>query len=128
MRAPRQKSATLDGFTSRHILSGCCSCGCQACAGPRGIAIGKGHGEFELNESARGLWRRHRNSLLQIWRDADSTPGAVAGFSAESLRGYGQYLPAWGECVYDGARLPKKAAEWPAAVKDMRATIQDNLK
>ena len=127
MRASRQ-SAALDGFTSLHLLSGCCLCGCQACYGPRGVAAGKGRGEFELHDGARELWRRHRNTLLKIWRDDEATPGVRGGFSAESLRGYGRYLPAFCEILYDGAKMPKKAPEWPAAVKDMRATIQDNLK
>ena len=124
----RKAASQLGGFEQLHLLTGCCLCGCSLCFGPRAIAAGKGKEAYELNGMGAELWRRHRNTLLKIWRDDEATPGVRGGFSSESLRGYGQYLPAWGECVYDGARLPKKAAEWPAAVKDMRATIQDNLK
>ncbi len=124
----RKQNTKPDGFLALHLLTGSCLCGCQACAGPRGIAIGKGYDEFELNESGRELWRRHRNTLLKTWRDDEATPGARGGFSAESLLGYGQYLPAWAECVYDGARLPRKSAAWPSKVKEMHITINDNLK
>ena len=124
----RQQNTKPDGLLALHLLTGACLCGCQACYGPRGVAASSGHDAFEGNEHARELWRRHRNALLQIWRDAEATPGVTGGFSAESLRGYGQYLPAWSEIIYDGARLPRKAAAWPANVKKMHSTIDDNLK
>ena len=124
----RQQNTKPDGLLALHLLTGSCLCGCQACFGPHGIARTTGHEAFEVNESARELWRRHRNTLLRIWRDDEATPGVQGGFSAESCRGYGQYLPAFCEILYDGAKMPKKAAAWPAKVKDMRATIQDNLK
>ena len=116
----------LSGFAERHLLSGCCLCGCDVCFGPRAIAAGHGKDAFELNDQARELWRRHRNALLLAWRDPDSTPGG-GGFSAAGYRGAGRWLPAWAECKFDGIKLPKRSGSWPAEVKKIYETIQDNL-
>ena len=116
----------LKGFTELHLLTGCCLCGCEACYGPRGIAAGHGREAYELNDQARELWRRHRNTLLLVWRDPDSIPGG-GGFSAAGLRGAGRWLPAWAEVKFDGERLPKRSAAWPAEIKKLYETIRDNL-
>ena len=117
----------LSGFTERHLLTGCCLCGCNCCFGPRAIAAGHGKEAFELNDQARDLWRRHRNSLLLTWRDPDSTPSG-AGFGSAGLRGAGRWLPAWSEVVFEGVKLPKRSASWPSVVKKLHEEMSDNLK
>lgn len=117
----------LHGFTEIHFLVGCCLCGCQACYGPRGIAVTKGRAAFELTDKAADLWRRHKVYLLAFWRDPDAVPTG-AGFSAAGLRGAGKWVPCFGEVKFDGAKLPKRAASWPGPVRKLHQEISDNLK
>jgi len=116
----------LKGFTELHLLVGCCYCGCEACYGSRGIAAGHGREAYELNDQARELWRRHRNGLLLVWRDPDSTPTG-GGFSAAGYRGAGRWFPCFGEVVFDKVTLPKRSAAWPAVIKKIHGEIKDNL-
>ena len=84
---------------------------------------------YTIRPEARAIWERHRDRLLEIWRDpAGPEPGA-SGFQADGYRGRGRTgLPAWGEIYFDGATLPKFDKAWPPDVKKIWRELKDSLR
>lgn len=76
----------------------------------------------------KATWERHRRGILAIWMDpAGAGQGSL--FGPEPCRGCGRTgLPTFAECMWDGAKLPKKNTYWPDDVKRVWENIRANLR
>jgi hypothetical protein len=110
----------ISGPTEMHLLIGhCLIVGCQACSGPR---------DFRMKPGARGLWERHKDRLLALWRGSGGE--RLSGFSAAALAGSGASgaLPCWAEITYEGRTLPRLVKAWPEGTRAAWAELRDNLR
>ena len=81
---------------------------------------------WTFKDFARETWLRHREELLEIWRQKPA--GArQAGFEAAANRGYGAWFPCFAEVVFDGAEWPAKNPRWPTEVKKAWVSINCHL-
>jgi len=126
-----KRASPLSGATECHLLVGYCliSFSCAVCSGDIYQSAALGLPPYTVRPEARAIWERHRDRLLEIWRDpAGPEPGA-SGFCAAGYRGAGRLgLPAWGEVRFDDAAFPKLDRAWPPDVKKIWRELKDSLR